>query len=372
MERAGKLSYMEWMDLHKTFEVNDLLDEKLASRLDGSGHKYIVIGAAVGTLTMEHVPIYFEWNEKAVFHAFEHAARTVYFATDLLAVDHEEMDAQHEKLGRMIEKMSQLFHERYTIISFFHSETENPSLEKLEILHSVRPVYRGIIMIPCSLQDDIFTYNDLQYRKEGDSFWPDKESSFYRYAPSLFGHHSVVSLTVEELRTKDLPLIKDKLLSGAGFPLVIVNAVNEADLKIFTIAVLELLQEGYPFLFQSASSFLKVISGSLSRNLDFPFLEGRKGFLLSSQASANELEAMQAKGLRERPDFIIIGKDFSIGAAVKMLRLEEAEVLGQLERGISIWKGNENSLFPDAFYMVSDWRKDSECIGKYSAGRTEY
>src|SRR5699024_4304162 len=92
--------------------------------------------------------------------------------------------------------------------------------------------------------------------------------------------NSIVSISIEELRKRDIQSIKNKIKNQTSYSRIIVNALNESDLKFFSIAILELIDEGYHFLFRTAASFVRTISGISPIGFIIPEVKEGKGLII--------------------------------------------------------------------------------------------
>ncbi|GAA3316814.1 hypothetical protein GCM10020331_013940 [Ectobacillus funiculus] len=68
-------------------------------------------------------------------------------------------------------------------------------------------------------------------------------------------------ISLDSLRALDVETIEQQLLKVENFNKVIVNAVDYADVKIFTIALIRAMNKGKNFMFRSAAALTKVIGG---------------------------------------------------------------------------------------------------------------
>ena len=136
------------------------------------------------------------------------------------------------------------------------------------------------MLIPFFKEGGRETVQDIHYVKQNGRYIPAAETEFAR--DRMFGFtksdlkdyveektqgnfkaNEVTSISLDELRSMNFKLIEEKLLAIQNFNKVIVNAYTEEDLKVFTIALFNVMNKGKQFLFRTAASFTKVI-GNIS------------------------------------------------------------------------------------------------------------
>src|SRR5699024_3554404 len=151
-------------------------------------------------------------------------------------------------------------------------------LFEINCLYEANPIYDGEIIIPAFFEGNRYTYQDIHYLKKEDTLIPVHQTEFAKdktfeystgHLPSFIEEkseynvdkNSIVSISIKELRKRDIQSIKNKIKNQTSYSRIIVNALNESDLKFFSIAILELIDEGYHFLFRTAATFVRTISG---------------------------------------------------------------------------------------------------------------
>jgi uncharacterized protein YgbK (DUF1537 family) len=82
-----------------------------------------------------------------------------------------------------------------------------------------------------------------------------------------FTKNQVASVRLEELRAMDMAVLSGKLKALTGFQKLVVNATEDADVKVFAAALLGALTEGKRFLIQSAAGLVKVLDNKADRPL---------------------------------------------------------------------------------------------------------
>jgi uncharacterized protein YgbK (DUF1537 family) len=142
----------------------------------------------------------------------------------------------------------------------------------------------GEIIIPYFKEGHRFTYNDIHYIEEDGCWTPVGKSEFAK--DLVFGYQNsdlkewieektnrnflaenVVSISLEDIRVRGADAIAEKLLNVVNFGKVIVNAVEDSDLEIFTLGLLKAEEKGKKFIFRTAASFVRIRCGIERRPL---------------------------------------------------------------------------------------------------------
>ncbi|AOM83542.1 four-carbon acid sugar kinase family protein [Salisediminibacterium beveridgei] len=444
MAENTHLLYSDFISEYRNNEIYDLLDDKVDQYIDKMDYKVIVLDDdPTGTQTVHSIPVYTEYDDKAINHVFMEESKTVYILTNSRAMTESQTEILHLKIGQTIEKIARIHEKKYLIISRGDSTLRGHYPLELESLYKARPVYEGEILIPAFFEGNRYTCNDVHYIKKGEYLVPVNETEFAddktfgfenAHLPSYIKEKSerkiddqdIISISIEELRMKKIAEIKKKLTSNSSYKRIIVNALNENDLKIFLIAFFEL--DSHNYLFRTAASFVKIISGVKARSFMEPPLSNRKGLMLvgshvdmttkqlhylmnheknlsTIELNVNSLKSKESikeelnnivdfyEGSNDdvciytsreyvKPDNTELSElEFSVGVsealveivknistpprfilskggitssdiAVKSLNIYRALVLGQIEKGISVWKPDSDSKFPDTPYII--------------------
>ncbi len=144
--------------------------------------------------------------------------------------------------------------------------------------------YDGEILIPFFLEGGRYTINNIHYVLQNNQLVPAGRTEFaldktFGYRNSdLTGYieektqgkyltENLTKISFEELRSQQYASIIEKLMKVSGFNKVVVNAIDYCDLKVFAICFYRCLKQGKKFIFRSASSIVKVLSGCSNQPL---------------------------------------------------------------------------------------------------------
>lgn len=251
-------------------------------------HKIIVLDDdPTGVQTVHGIPVFTEWSEETILDMFEEERQLVFLLTNSRAFSVDKTQQVHTDIAERIAAVSQKLNIPFLLISrgdstlrgHYPLETAvlKEVLEKESSIH-----YDGEIILPFFKEGGRETIDDVHYVKQGEHYIPAGETEFAK--DRMFGFTSsnlkewveektagaykqdaVLSISLKELRTLDIPAMKNKLLRLKDFQKLIVNAVTEDDLKAFSISLLQAIKAGKNYLFRTAASFTKVIGDISSK-----------------------------------------------------------------------------------------------------------
>ncbi|GKV65308.1 MULTISPECIES: four-carbon acid sugar kinase family protein [unclassified Sporosarcina] len=240
-----------------------------------------------GVQTVYGVPVYTDWSLETIQAMFQEPRQLVFLLTNSRAFSVEETTKVHKQIGERIAAVSKEMNQDFVLISRSDSTLRGHFPLETEVLKETleqQGAYEvnGEILIPFFKEGGRETIDDVHYVKQEGRYIPAGETEFAK--DRMFGFtksnlkdyiaektnneypaNSVLSISLEELRALDFASIEEKLMRLEQFEKMVVNAVSEEDLKVFTIALIRVLQRGRHFLFRTAASFTKVIGDISSR-----------------------------------------------------------------------------------------------------------
>lgn len=411
-----------------------------------------------GVQTVHDISVYTKWTEECIKKGFEENRKLFYILTNSRGLTKEDTLRIHKKIAHNIVKIAKEKNRKYLIISRSDSTLRGHYPLETEVLREVIEETEhinidGEILCPFFKEGGRYTIQDIHYVKYDDRLVPAAQTEFAKDA--TFSYHSsdlkeyieektegrykakdVISITLEELRGIKLEKIREKLMSARDFSKIIVNAVDNLDIKIFCIVLYRTMREGKHYLFRTAATFVKEIGGitekslltreelikkknpsggliivgshtekttkqlkevlkikniiSVAFNSDLVLQEQkfaeevertrkeiekiilsgktavvytkrkmltvendtREKALLRSVKISNAVQSLVGR-LSVEPLFIIAkGGITSSDIGTKGLKVECAEVLGQIYPGIPVWRIKDESKFPDMPYVI--------------------
>lgn len=237
-----------------------------------------------GVQTVHGVPVFTNWNDASIHQVFEDNRQLTFILTNSRAYSKKQTEKVHTEIAQTIAKIAKERNEPFILISRSDSTLRGHYPLETETLKSTLEMedyhFHGEILIPFFKEGGRVTLQDIHYVKQGNSYVPAAETEFAK--DRMFGFSEsnlkkyieektkgkykaseVVTISLEELRRMDFEVIGQKLMQVGNFNKVIVNALTEEDLKVFTIALIRTIKKGKQFLFRTAASFTKVI-GNIS------------------------------------------------------------------------------------------------------------
>lgn len=227
-----------------------------------------------GTQTVNNVPVITQWTEE-VIEAELLKSPLFFILTNSRSLQEEEADSLGLLLGERLKKLSEKHHKRLIVIS------RGDSTLRGHYPGEVNALAQGLdctedkhVLIPAFLEGGRYTFKDIHYVQEGDSFIPAAETAFakdntFRYSNSdlrkwieekssgVVHLTSITSISVAALRKEPIEAIS-AILEQPQFSHIVANATSYHDLQ--AIALASLRQKKTP-VFRTAASFVNAISG---------------------------------------------------------------------------------------------------------------
>lgn len=217
----------------------------------------------------------------------------------------------------------------------------------------------GIILAPFFLAGGRVTIEDVHYVLRGDELIPAAQTEFARDASFGYSHsflpdyveektggkvpaQEVLSIPLELLRRGDADGAEERLLHARDGRVIVVNALELSDLRVFAAALYRCIAKGRHFLFRTAADFVRAV-GAVP---DIPLLtakemcaespSGHGGVIVAG--SHTEKTTRQLERLRGLPglDFIEFDSDLVVsgGLAEEAARVRSLTE-GDVKRGIT-------------------------------------
>ncbi|WP_236823132.1 four-carbon acid sugar kinase family protein [Bhargavaea massiliensis] len=245
-------------------------------------HKLIVLDDdPTGVQTVHNIPVFTDWSEETIRAVFAEKRQMAFILTNSRAFSEEQTKQVHQDIAERIARVAKETGNPFLIISRGDSTLRGHYPLETETLRNtleqnLPEAIDGEILLPFFKEGGRETIGDVHYVKSGDNYVPAGETEFAK--DRMFGYKSsdlkdyveektggafksedVLSVTLDELRALDLDSITDQLMSMTGFGKMVVNAVDEEDVRAFSIALLRSIKRGKRFIFRTAAAFTKVI-----------------------------------------------------------------------------------------------------------------
>ena len=279
---AGILKQLPAADL-------ETADRLLKRELSEDFHKIVVLDDdPTGVQSVHDVSVYTDWSMESIAAGFREDNKVFYILTNSRGMTQEETETIHKEIGEAVVRVSKEQKKPFLLISRSDStlrghypletETLRACLEKGGI-HA-----DGEIITPYFKDGGRFTIGNIHYVKQGDELVPAAETEFARDKTFGYTHsslpeyieektkgrypaESVTCISLEDLRGLRLDQIEEQLMRAENFEKICVNAADDVDLTVFSIALYRAVRNGKYFIFRSAAGLVKVMGGISDRPL---------------------------------------------------------------------------------------------------------
>ena len=268
------------------------VEERYQAALSGLMHKLVVLDDdPTGVQTVHDVSVYTNWSLESLRAGFAESRRMFFLLTNSRSFSAERTAAVHREIGQRIVAAAQ---EPYLVVSRGDSTLRGHYPLETETLRHVlesagHPHFDGEIICPFFQEGGRYTIQGVHYVRRDDHLIPVAETEFaqdqtFGFSSSRlddwvaektdgeFPPDSSVHISLDTLRSLRYEEIEAALSSVTGFRKVLVDAVEDTDLKVFVTALIRAINRGKHFLFRTAASFVKILGGIS----DQPLLTGRQ------------------------------------------------------------------------------------------------
>ena len=253
-------------------------------------HKIIVLDDdPTGVQTVHNISVYTDWSEETIERGFLEENQMFFILTNSRAFTKVETKQVHEDIAKRIHLTAKKHNTPYIIISrgdstlrgHYPLETE---VMKETIERNSESALDGEIILPFFKEGGRLTVDNIHYVQNGEVLVPAGETEFAKdrtfgfeashlgewveeKSNGAFSKEDVTYISLEEIRERQVEKISEKLLQVKNFNKVVVNALEEADVKVFSCALVLAMNKGKRFIFRTAATFTKVIGNISSRPL---------------------------------------------------------------------------------------------------------
>jgi len=267
-----------------------LVNEMIESELKNLNKKIIVLDDdPTGVQTVHGISVYTDWSLESIDKGFQEDNAMFFILTNSRGFTAAETTKAHQEIAANIVEAAKRNNREFTIISRGDSTLRGHYPLETQVLKetvetSSETRFDGEVILPFFKEGGRFTIDNIHYVQYDEYLVPAGETEFakdrtFGYTKSHLGEwaeeksngeYQAVNMTyisLESLRSLDIEKIEQQLLKVKDFNKVIVNAVDYADVKIFTIALIRAMNKGKNFMFRSAAALTKVIGGVSDKNL---------------------------------------------------------------------------------------------------------
>ncbi|MBQ1567591.1 MAG: hypothetical protein IIZ80_06855 [Erysipelotrichaceae bacterium] len=268
-------------------EYKENIDEQLSMLIEDDEHVFVVLDDdPTGVQCVHDINVYTDWSYESMKEAFND--KLFFILTNSRALTQSESRKIHEEITTVISKISMETGKKYFYISRGDSTLRGHYPMETDILsEGLKNDYGkvdGEILLPFFREGGRFTIDDVHYVRYGEELIPCGETEFAK--DKTFGYRSsdlkeyiqeksngsirkeeVWSVSLNDLRSFNIEKIHGMLLEAKDNQKIIVNAIQEEDVKVFCIALYQAIKDNRIFNFRSAAALVKCIGGISERPL---------------------------------------------------------------------------------------------------------
>lgn len=282
MTETNRISaaYLETVPKVDRQAVNQLVTEALKSL----NKKIIVLDDdPTGVQTVHDISVFTDWSEESIEQGFNEEQSMFFILTNSRGFTAEETEKAHREIAANILSVASKLNREFLIISRGDSTLRGHYPLETTVLKDTLESgsdlkIDGEVILPFFKEGGRLTINNIHYVQNGQELVPAGETEFakdrtFGYSSShlgewieeksngLFLAKNTLYISLEQLRAMEIGAITEQLLQVNDFNKVVVNAIDEVDVKVFTAALVQAINAGKNFLFRSAAALPKVIGG---------------------------------------------------------------------------------------------------------------
>ena len=235
-----------------------------------------------GTQTVYNIPVLTTWSVDDLRKEFIAQTPFFYILTNSRSLDQKDAKQLALTIGHNIKTANQGFGKKYLVVSRGDSTLRGHYPSEVEALKIGLGASQAInILIPAFFEGGRFTIEDIHYVGQGEQLIPAAKTPYAQDHTFGFANSNmkswveektrgavhaseVATFSIEDLRTKGLEYLIQKLNGLKPNSTCIVNAVNYQDLQIFTLALLN--AEIQPIC-RTAASFVAALAAQPDKPL---------------------------------------------------------------------------------------------------------
>lgn len=276
------------LDILNNYSDYDLkqLNELYNQAMNEFDHKIVVLDDdPTGIQKVHGIHVYTNWDEASILDGFQSDEKMFFILTNSRAFSKEKTEQVHKDITNRVLRVSKQFNKPFLIISRSDSTLRGHfPLETETINATLGNSADGEIIIPFFKEGGRYTIENIHYVEKDGALVPAAETEFakdrtFGFTKSHLGEYveeksqgrfkqkDVTYIALDDLRAVDIEKITEQLMGIEGFNKVIVNAISDDDLKVFSIALTKAIENGKQFLYRTAASFTKIIGHISDKDL---------------------------------------------------------------------------------------------------------
>ncbi|AJD90232.1 hypothetical protein JMA_09150 [Jeotgalibacillus malaysiensis] len=261
------------------------VNSEYAKTYEAFKHKIVVLDDdPTGVQTVHSVSVYTDWEKETIERGFQEDNQIFFILTNSRAFSAQKTEEVHRTIAQRVKEAAASFNQPFLIISRGDSTLRGHYPLETDVMRQELGEMDGEVILPFFEQGGRLTIDNVHYVQQGEELIPAGETEFagdrtFGYQASdltewveektegAYKAEDVTTITLESIRSFAIDEIEAQLLAVKDFQKVVVNAIEEQDVRVFSIALMKAIQKGKTYLYRTAATFTKVIGNVSTREL---------------------------------------------------------------------------------------------------------
>ncbi|MEM1326512.1 MAG: four-carbon acid sugar kinase family protein [Bacteroidota bacterium] len=235
-----------------------------------------------GTQTVYDIPVLTDWAAKVISEELKASTPIFYILTNSRSLPQNQADDLALTIGKNIQAANQAFDRKIMVISRGDSTLRGHYPSEVKALKVGLSMENAVdVLIPAFFEGGRYTIHDIHYVRQNEQMIPAAQTPYAKDGAFGYAHsnlkdwveektggkvkaESAVSFSIEELRTKEVDDLVQKLNGSSSAKCLIINAADYIDLEVFALI---LLQTTTPFVCRTAASFVAALAALPEKEL---------------------------------------------------------------------------------------------------------
>lgn len=378
------------------------VDAALKAEADANTRKIIVLDDdPTGVQTVHDVSVYTDWTLESLRSGFAAPEKLFFVLTNSRGFTVEQTTKAHTEIAQNVDAVAKEFGMDYLIVSRSDSTLRGHYPLETDLLRRVaeqtaQRTTDGEILCPYFKEGGRFTLNNVHYVRYGEELIPAGQTEFaadetFGYTASnlceyveektagVYKKESVTCIGLDSLRAMDFDGIEQQLLAVQGFNKIVVNAVEECDVKVFAVALYRAMAKGKHYMIRCAAALVKAIGNISTRPLlrrsEMVTLQNNAGGIIVVGSHTKKTTAQLAE-LKKVAGIVFIEMNSDLVLQPGRLEAESAAVVARagelIAQGTTVCVSTKRALLtvendtPEAALVRSVKISDAlqDCVGK--------
>ncbi|MBF0706065.1 four-carbon acid sugar kinase family protein [Guptibacillus hwajinpoensis] len=272
----------------KSIDYESISDLWKKERSDFNHQIVVLDDDPTGVQTVHGVSVYTDWTEQTIKQGFEEDTSIFFILTNSRALSEQDTEVLHRTIAERVSHVARTLNKPYLIISRGDSTLRGHYPLETEVMkdriEESDKLLDGEVIIPFFKEGGRLTIDNVHYVQNDSVLIPAGETEFAKdrtfgfkssdltewveeKTAGEFKKEDVLTISLEDIRELRIDRMVEQLSGVTDFGKVVVNAVEEEDIKVFTIALMKAMKNGKRFIFRTAATFTKIIGDISSKPL---------------------------------------------------------------------------------------------------------